>query len=153
MGELLAALLALITATTGIDRPVDATLQMDAERRVIEIQESFSHDGLRFTEILAWNSGSNDPVASVMRQWRESPPHWAILSDPANTRIGCAVATTGVDVYWFACSFDQKVLLVALVTPPVVFLPPPIILPDTVVPNTAMERRVEVGDVRLLRMR
>lgn len=89
-----AVLLVLIVSLTGIDRTVDPTLTAIAERRVVEIQTDFSHDGMDpcCAEVLAWNSGHPDPVARLVEQWQGSPLHWSILADPSYTAIGCAVA-------------------------------------------------------------
>lgn len=113
------ALLALLIAFTGIERPVDADLTAIARQRVVEIQSSFSHDGIRAgtAEVLGWNRGSDDPVRTVAVAWRESPTHWAILSDRYWYRIGCAHDRTSDDRHWFAC------VLAPAVTGPIA--PPP----------------------------
>ena len=102
-----ALLLALLVAATGISRPVDADLTAIAEQRVIEIQapDGFDHDLARSdtAEVLAWNRGMDDPLAGFVDGWRNSPTHWAILSDPAWSHIGCAVAIGGDDRYYAAC--------------------------------------------------
>jgi hypothetical protein len=89
-----ALLLALIVSMTGIDRTVDPGLTAIAERRVVEITAEFSHVGMDpcCAEVLAWNSGYADPVTHLVEQWQGSPVHWAILTDPGYTAIGCAVA-------------------------------------------------------------
>ena len=96
-----ALLLALLLAATGIDRAVDPELTAIAERRAVEIQADFSHADADpcCAEVIAWNSGAADPVAHVVDQWRGSPPHWAILTDPSYGAIGCAVSTGGARTY------------------------------------------------------
>lgn len=103
-------LLSLILAATGITRTVAPDLTVIAEQRAAEVSTdaTFSHDLMRggTAEVLAWNSGAADPAASALRQWRDSPVHWAILTDPSLVRIGCGHATgqDGRDV--FACVLD-----------------------------------------------
>lgn len=102
-------LLSLIFSLTGIDRTVDPELTTMADQRVVDIQSNFSHEG-QFSgtaEVLAWNSGYTFEVGTerLAYQWRGSPDHWATLTDPTYTEIGCAVSrvdnkTFGVCVFW-----------------------------------------------------
>lgn len=127
---MVALLLALIAALTGIPRNVDADLTAIAERRVIEVScgdSCFNHDGAvpGLAEVLAWNLDFEDPATHAVEQWQGSPEHWAILTDPSYGSIGCGHthAADGRD-YW-AC----------------VLAPGPYVAPTEppVLPNTAME--------------
>lgn len=102
MLELLYVLLATVT---GIDRQVDPGLVAHAERRVVEIQSNFSHWGVPsgWGEVLGWNRNQPEPVSAIVEGWRTSPGHWAILSDPDYTRIGCATDLDSENKYWFVC--------------------------------------------------
>ncbi len=135
---MIALLLSLILAATGIPRSVDADLTAIAERRVIEVQSNWSHDGWvpGTGEVIAWNIDYPDPAAHAVEQWQGSAPHWAILTDLSYTRIGCAhtVGIEGRD--FFVCVLSGGP--VAAPAPPVAPTPtpaPPIVL----LPNTAME--------------
>jgi hypothetical protein len=116
-------LLALLVTLTGITRDVDPGLTTIAQERVVEIsacppeEGCFDHEGRRGDayEVLAWNAGYDDPIARIGQQWRESSEHWAILSSPELTHIGCAVRVVE-DRTYAAC----------------------VLLPLTL-PNTAME--------------
>ena len=46
----------------------------------------------RVTENLAMNSGMDDPVASAVQGWMESPGHRANILDPAVTHTGVGIA-------------------------------------------------------------
>lgn len=98
-------LLQLIVQFTHIDRTVDPGLTQIAEQRVIEIQTDWSHDQKppQTWEVLVWNQGFSDPVTEAMRQWQASPEHWAILTNPSLTRIGCAHALSPDQRDFFAC--------------------------------------------------
>jgi hypothetical protein len=124
-----ALLLALLVSLTGIDRTVDPNLTAIAERRVVEIQTEFSHDGMDpcCAEVLAWNSGYADPVTHLVEQWQGSPVHWAILTDPSYTAIGCAVAFVENRAY-AACALAGGGQPATAPSPPP---PPPPGLPDT----------------------
>lgn len=101
MSTAAALLVALLAMATGIERPVDPGLTAIAERRVLEVQADFSHAGAApgATEVIAWNVGQVDPVAHVVEQWRGSPDHWSLLTDPAFDAIGCAVDVAGDRTY------------------------------------------------------
>jgi hypothetical protein len=133
MQELVAVLLALMFSLTGIGRTVDPVLQADAERRVIEIQSNWSHVGMAYTEILAFNSGTPDPVVSAIEQWDQSPGHHQIMYDPTLTRVGCAVDETS-GTWYFACSFAAEAVAAPAPVPRA-----PSVAPTPVLPNTAME--------------
>jgi hypothetical protein len=119
---------------------MDPSLTAIADERVVEIQSDFSHNGWYSgtAEVIAWNSGSPDPAAHALGQWRDSPPHWAILTDPSLTRIGCAHAhADGRD--WFVC-----VLANGTVTTAPQPTPQPSVEPEPepvveVLPDAAME--------------
>jgi hypothetical protein len=103
---MIALLLAALLSATGIARTVDAGLTAIAETRVVEISacaECFTHAGQpdNTWEVLAFTY-YEDPVERVVELWRESPEHWAILTDPSLTRIGCAYRLVA-DVHYFAC--------------------------------------------------
>jgi hypothetical protein len=106
VSELVAVLLALIVAATGITRDVDAELTAIAEQRAIEVScdGCFSHAGgvAGTWEVLAWNSGFTDPAGKALDQWRSSPSHWATLTDPTLTHIGCGHHQVA-ERHYFAC--------------------------------------------------
>lgn len=135
MDQLVAILLSLILSVTGISRTVDPILVQDAQRRVVEIQSDWSHNGMAYNEVLHYSQGAADPVGFAVDAWRNSPGHWAIMSNPALTRIGCAVDVDATQTYWFACSFAPSV--VQSVPTPVE--QPPVETPPIVLPDTAME--------------
>lgn len=153
-------LLSLILAFTGIARTVDPGLTTIAERRVIEVSTdaTFSHAGMDpcCYEILVWNSGLSDPVSTAMDQWRGSEPHWAILTNPALTRIGCAHAIGQENRDVFACVLTtasqggpEPVEVVSSPKPVPVGSTPtgPATIPTVVVlPNTAMGQEGIDGD-------
>jgi hypothetical protein len=144
-----ALLLALLVSLTGIDRTVDPGLTAIAERRVVEISACpdvlepdpatgelvlvpgpcWSHDGSDpcCNEVLAFNSGYADPVTHLAEQWQGSPVHWAILTDPGYTAIGCAVAFVENRAY-AACVLAGGGQPATAPSPPP---PPPPGLPDT----------------------
>jgi hypothetical protein len=124
-----ALLLALLVSMTGIDRTVDPGLTAIAERRVVEIQTAFTHAGSDpcCAEVLVWNSGFADPVTHFVEQWQGSPTHWAILTDPSYTAIGCAVAFVENRAY-AACVLSRASVTP---TPAPSSEPPPVLLPDT----------------------
>jgi hypothetical protein len=147
MDQLLALLLSLLISATGISRTVDPFLVDTANRRVQEIQQpgNFNHSGnLCCWEVLQFNAlGIERTVAA----WRESPSHWAVLTDPTLTRIGCAVDFDGT-YYWAACELLRGTPSEAPTPPegsqdttPTVQAPykPSGDLPEAL-PDTAMER-------------
>lgn len=90
-----------IQTVTGLNRPVDASLQARAAIRALEIQTVFTHCCLNGpeAEIIAWNSGRPDPIGYLVIQWLSSSPHQAILVDPYWHTIGCATAAgTGANL-------------------------------------------------------
>lgn len=114
---------------TGISREVDPVLVQDAQHRVVEIQSDFSHNGMRYHEILHWSQGAADPVENAVVQWQNSPAHWTIMSNPNLARIGCAIDVDATQTYWFACSFGYNVVQ------SIPTVEPPPILPDTAMDN------------------
>lgn len=130
-----ALLLALVVAATGISRPVDPALTAIAESRVVEIQTDFSHAGADPCcplEVLAWESGHDDPLAYLVEKWRQSPPHWSILSDPTLTRIGCAAASTSDGRTFAVCVLAGPAAgAPTTASPPATVAPPVPTLPDT----------------------
>ena len=84
-------------------RTEDPALHELAHQRALEASVNFSHVGATTAEVLAWNQGMTDPVSTVVRQWLESPAHFAILMDPTLTLIGCGSVTTSDGRYVAAC--------------------------------------------------
>lgn len=107
MHHMIELLLSLILAVTGVGRTVDPGLTAIAERRAAETatDATFNHSGMDpcCAEVLAWNLGTDDPARHAVEQWQGSPAHWAILTDPSLTRIGCGVARGPDGRYEFAC--------------------------------------------------
>jgi len=75
-----------------------------ADWRLPQVEVNFSHDDWPGTtaEVLAWNSGYDDPAATAVAMWKASPEHWAILSNPYWARIGCASGYSG-GKWYFVC--------------------------------------------------
>jgi uncharacterized protein YkwD len=59
----------------------------------------------RVTENLAMNSGQDDPVASAVEGWMDSPGHRANVLDPAVTHTGVGIAEDGEGGYTFTQLF------------------------------------------------
>jgi hypothetical protein len=116
-------------------RTVDEGLHAIAHQRVIEISACgcLEHNGMRpgTAEVLVWNLGQPNPVASALGAWRGSPTHNAILSDRQYGLVGCAERTVG-GTHWFACVLAAG----PLPAPPPAPLPAPpvLVLPDTAMP-------------------
>jgi hypothetical protein len=119
VGTLVELLLSLILAMTGIGRTVDPGLVAIANERVVEIQTDWSHNQMRpgTWEVLAFNQRPTGEEATrrAAEQWRGSPDHWAILSNPSLTRIGCSLDETE-QTWWFVC---------VLTDTPIASSPPP----------------------------
>ena len=124
-------------ASAFLVRSVNAELHDIAHARVTEVAAigSLSHDGMRpgTAEVLAWNEGEANPVASAVSAWIGSPLHLAILSDRSYGRIGCAEAVVN-GIHWFACVLAAGPLPAqpALATGTIMFA-----LPDTSMPAPA----------------
>ena len=103
-------------------RTEDPALHELAHQRALEASVNFSHVGATTAEVLAWNQGMTDPVSTVVRQWLESPAHFAILMDPTLTLIGCGSVTTSDGRYTAACLLSQGGQI--QVTPPTAPAPP-----------------------------
>lgn len=90
-----------IQSASGISRTVDASLQIRAANRAIQIQTEWGHCCLVYgeAEIIGWDAGFADPVGQLVIGWVNSPPHAAILFDPDYASIGCAVAVSGTRTY------------------------------------------------------
>ena len=114
-------------AAAYVPRTVDEGLHAIAHQRVIEISACgcLEHSGMRpaTAEVLVWNQGEANPVASAVSRWIGSPTHNAILSNRQYGLIGCAERTVA-GVHWFAC------VLAAGPLP----APPVVVLPDTAMP-------------------
>jgi hypothetical protein len=94
-------------AAAYLPRTVDAGLHAIAHERVLEISSCegcMTHDLMRpgTAEVLGYNAGYADPIATVIAAWAASPPHDAILSDGGWGRIGCAERSVN-GKHWFAC--------------------------------------------------
>lgn len=112
-------------------RTVDEGLHAIAHQRVVEISACgcLEHDGMRpgTAEVLVWNLGEGNPVASAVSRWIGSPTHNAILSDRQYGLIGCAERIVA-GVHWFAC-------VLAAGPPAQAAAPPVLVLPDTAMPR------------------
>jgi hypothetical protein len=78
-----------------------------AVQRVLEISRcdscmthNLQRDGT--AEVLGWNAGYPYPIRQMVRAWRDSYLHNAILSDKSLDRIGCAHRKIG-GKHFFAC--------------------------------------------------
>lgn len=100
------ALTEAVAAVWGYRR-VDAQLHDIAHRRVVEISSCgtcMNHNRMRSgtSEVLGYNAGYSNPISRVIRMWRESSVHNAILSATSLRRIGCAQRVVG-EKHYFAC--------------------------------------------------
>ena len=128
-----------------IPRTEDPALHELAHQRALQASVDFSHTGATTAEVLAYNSGFADPIATVISQWLGSPAHAALLSDPSFTSIGCGAVTTSDGTYYAACLLGVSVSITdgnsslqqptTDSTPPVTVQSPP---PIGHLPNTAM---------------
>ncbi|HEY6608993.1 MAG TPA: CAP domain-containing protein [Candidatus Limnocylindria bacterium] len=123
-------------AATYVPRYEDTELHAIAHERVAQLAacDCLSHDGMQAgtAEVIAYNSGFPNPIASAVEQWKGSPPHDDILSNPEYGRIGCAELVAD-GTHWFACVLTWGAL------PPAPTPPPQgggtILLPNTALPN------------------
>lgn len=114
MNALGALLIALVAATSAIPRTSDPQLNALALTRAQEQAAGHQHhryltelstsgDYSRWAEVLG-HSNRPDPTSIVSAtdkpSWRSSPSHWAAISDPRYTRIGCAeIDESGASYY------------------------------------------------------
>lgn len=132
-----------IQAVTGIVRPQSAALTALAQTRSAEVVSVLGHNiGSRLPdwywgEVIAASSGYSDPGGAAVDGWRNSAPHWAVLSDPFYQQIGCGA--TYVEPRWyFVCIVGTQVQPKSVPAPaPVKVVPVPGPTLDGV-PNTAM---------------
>lgn len=93
-------------ASAYFPRNADAGLHEIASQRVAELRACgcLEHDRMRpgTAEVLAWNRGAANPIASALNQWIGSLVHHGILSNRSYGRIGCAELVDG-SIHWFAC--------------------------------------------------
>ena len=128
-----------------IPRAEDPALHELAHQRALQASLDFSHVGATTAEVLAYNSGFADPIATVISQWLGSPAHAALLSDPSFDLLGCGAVTTSDGTYYAACLLGVSVSITdgnsslqqptTDSTPPVTVQSPP---PIGHLPNTAM---------------
>lgn len=135
------ALIAAISLATGITRATDPALMELAQTRAQEIVHDFDHRPLPelegwewWGEVLARNAGFTDPAQAALNGWRNSPEHWAILTDRSLLRIGCGhVVADGT--HYFACILARPASPAEPPPPPPNEPPPPHeeppVLPDT----------------------
>lgn len=92
------SLIILIGSMTGIYREQSPALMTLAQIRAVEISANFSHRYLdelnngqwdSWGEVIGYNAGMADPVASIADGWRKSASHWSVLTDRSYTKIGC----------------------------------------------------------------
>lgn len=135
-------LTALVNGTF-LARTEDPALHEIAHQRAVEISTDFSHDGRRegTAEVLASNGLG---ATRAVEQWVGSPDHFAILSDPQWTLIGCGSHVVGT-IYYAACVLIAGEPVEVARTPnptPVGSIPTAGATPEPVLlPNTAMPSR------------
>lgn len=127
-----------------LPRTEDPALHELAHQRALQASLDFSHTGATTAEVLAYNSGFADPIATVISQWLGSPAHAALLSDPSFDLLGCGSVTVN-GTYYAACLMGVSVSITdgnsslqqptTDSTPPVTVQSPP---PIGHLPNTAM---------------
>jgi hypothetical protein len=112
-------LLVILSTVTGIDRNVDASLTASAQHRAESVtcasDQFFTHAGKpdNVAEILVCFPNGADDAQHAADAWMASPPHRAVLTNPAYRRIGCGAAVTGQTVL-IACHLATGVPNTAL---------------------------------------
>ncbi len=133
---------------TFLPRTEDPALHELAHQRALQASVDFSHTGATTAEVLAYNSGFADPIATVISQWLGSPAHAALLSDPSFDRIGCGSATVN-GTYYAACLLSRgpaAIVPPAEVHPPATVPAPPVGTEPALLPNTAMRTTDGLSD-------
>jgi hypothetical protein len=129
-----ALLLSLLVAATGIPRTVDPDLTALAEVRATEITTVYAHRYLRelnngkwllWGEVLGYNGGMADPAAAIVDGWMTSPEHRESLTNPRFDSIGCAATQCGVRWYFACIRADAPGGVAAEPPPPPTVTPPP----------------------------
>jgi len=123
-------------AAAWFPRTADAGLHVIAHERVAEISacdDCFDHGEMRPNtgEVLGYNGGMADPIASIIDGWKDSDGHNALLSNRDYGKIGCAERVVG-SRHYFACVLALGPLPAPAPSAPA---PPPsgpvFLLPDT----------------------
>lgn len=122
------------------ERTIDSQVIGLATARAQEISIDFSHNGVPsgYAEVIAWN---NSTIAGAVQQWKDSPPHNAILSDSRYAVIGCGSFGSNGKVFyvcllpWGTTPAPPAPPAPAPTPAPVVTVttptPAPVVLPDT----------------------
>lgn len=135
---------ARIQAVTGITRVVDLSLQARAAGRVVQIQTEWGHCCLSYgeSEIIAWNSGYEDPIGQLILGWLGSEPHRATMFSARYDRIGCATSYLAPRTYG-VCIFAESAITDPPPGPEPAPAPPPEPTPPVLgLPDTAMLRPI-----------
>jgi hypothetical protein len=133
-----------------LPRTEDPALHELAHQRALQASLDFSHTGATTAEVLAYNSGSADPIATVISQWLGSPAHAALLSDPSFTSIGCGAVTVN-GTYYAACLLSRGPAAIVPPAempyhPPATAPAPPVGTEPALLPNTAMRTTDGLSD-------
>jgi hypothetical protein len=130
----------LVQEATGVVRQVDSTLQARAAVRAVEIQTDWGHCCVSWGEgeIIAWNSGQDDPISYLVGQWIGSPEHHVIMFDPDYDRIGCATSYRAPRTYGVCLFADSETRDPAPTPAPGAPAPAPAPAPVVRIPNTSM---------------
>lgn len=123
----------------------DADLHEIAHQRVAELRncDCLEHDRMRpgTAEVLAWNQGVANPIASALSQWAGSAVHRGILSNGSYGRIGCAELVDG-SKHWFACVLAAGPLPAGGTAGGTAAAPAPVVaLPDTAMATRPLARQ------------
>ncbi len=60
-------------------------------------------------EVIAWNDYSAaDTVNETLRLWQDSPPHFAVITNPCFTRMGTGVATAADGKIYYVAVFEGR---------------------------------------------
>ena len=119
---MLEALILFLAQLTGITRDVDPHLTQIAQERsgaiVCASPEFFAHTGKPdgVAEILVCFPNSGDVAQQAGTAWRNSAPHWSVLTNPAYRSIGCGATVTG-DSILIACELARELPNTALSPP------------------------------------
>ena len=128
-------LILMLSQATGIDRTQDPALAALAQTRSVEIVNDFGHHinhrlpDWYWGEVIGYNGGMADPVASIVDGWRNSPSHWDVLTNPGYTRIGCGITKAEGSQYaygyryYFVCIVGRRDEPTAPTEPPVYEIP------------------------------
>lgn len=121
---MMALLLSLLVATTGVPRDVSPALVNVASTRSYEFKVGRYDSGHRYLyelnngrwnswgEVLGWNRyypTRRAAVRAVVRGWMQSPTHRAILMARQYDKVGCSIRRgNDYNEFYFVCIFGDR---------------------------------------------